>query len=212
MQTMTTFTTLKANVADYINRSDLSTQIGTAINRAIAFYSRKERFWFNETTGTFNTVSGQLIYTSSDSIPTLITEIDYVKIAISASLNTPLSPRTYSYIQDRVVSSSVTGVPYEYAYYKQNFYLYPIANAVYTITVSYTKSYADLSAGSDTNDFTNNAEDLIEARATWWIYSQILKNADDAAIWKQNEREALMALQDETMRITATGKLVPTSF
>lgn len=209
---MTTFATMTASVADYVNRTDLNTQIATAINRAIAYYARKDRFWFNETTATFNTVSGQLIYTSANSIPTLITEIDYVKIAISASFNTEVVPRTYTYIQDRVVSSSVTGVPSDYAYYKQNFYLYPIANAVYTITVSYTKSYADLSAGSDTNDFTDNAQDLIEARACWWICSRILKNQELADMSKQDESDALLALYAETERMTSTGKIVPSSF
>lgn len=209
---MTTFATLTANVADYINRTDLNTQIGTAVNRAIQYYANNQRFWFNETISTFNTVAGQLIYTSADAIPTLITEIDYVKIALSPSLNIELVPRTYKYIQDRVVSTIVTSFPSDYAYYKQNFYVYPIAAAVYPITVSYTKSYVDLSAGSDANDFTNNGQDLIEARACWWIYSRILKNTESAALSKADETEAFLSLQAETIRITGSGKTKPSSW
>ena len=209
---MSDLQTMRARIADYINRSDLNTQIDLEINRAIEHYAKKNRFWFNETTGTFNTVSGQLIYTSSDSIPSIIREIDFVKIALVATTNNiELTEKSYEWIQHQVVNTSSTGTPAHYAYYKENFYIYPIPGAVYTITVSYVKGYAALTA-AQSNDFTTNAEDLIEARAMRMVYDFLLKNekmADRCAI---KEAEELVNLQGETQRLIATGKVNPTSF
>lgn len=206
-----TFSGMTSRIADDINRTDLTTQIQLAINRAIEYFSKNYRFWFNEKTATFVTVASQFAYSSADSIPTDMMDIDLVKITLASNNLVPLYPRTYDYIQTRN-TGNLSGVPEEYAYYKQSFYLYPIPNAVYTITVSYPKSYAALSAGSDTNDYTTYAEDLIEARATWWIYNRILKDYDAAAISKQEELDALIAITAETERVTSTNRLKPTSF
>ena len=207
---MSTLATVTSRIADDINRTDLNTQINLAVNRAIEYYAKRYRFWFNETTATFNTVADQLNYSSSDTSITDIREIDYVKIAISSSNNYELIPVTYKDIQDANVSD-FTGQPSEYSYYKENFYLYEVPDAAYTITVSYVKSYAALSAG-DSNDFTEEAEDLIEARASWWIYQRLLKDKENASMSKQEEMDALEALVKETNRIKATNRLVATDF
>jgi hypothetical protein len=192
-------------------RSDINTQIDLAINRAITYYSRKERFWFNETTATFNTVANQFNYTSSDTGISNMLYRDLVKITINSTTIIELVERTYKDVQIRNVGN-VAGTPEDYAYYKQNWYIYPIPNAVYTITVSYVKSYAALSADGDSNDFTDNAEDLIEARALWWLYSRLLRNKEKADEAKADELEALTALQDQTNRLIRTGKVTPTDF
>ena len=206
---MSTFNTMVSRIADDINRSDIDTQIGLAINRAIAFYANKSRFWFNETTGTFSTVANQLIYTSSV-IPTDIAKIDYVQITLSSTNLYQLTPRLYNWVQD-MNTGLITGQPTDYAYYSQQFYIYPIPTAIYTITVSYVKKYSTLS-GTQTNDFTTYAEDLIEARAEAWIYQRILKDFENATASKAEEKEALQALQTETTRIISTGKTFPTVF
>lgn len=208
---MSTFADMTSRIADDINRSDLTTQIGLAINRAIDFYAKKYRFWFNEATATFNTVASQVNYTSTDTSITRIREIDFVKITINSSNTYELRPVTYMELQRDYSNTTITGQPMEYAYYKENFYLYDPPDAAYTITVSYVKDYADLS-GSQDNDFTTNAEDLIEARASWWVYTRLVKDYDAAAIAKQEEKEALESLIKETNRVKATGRTVATCF
>lgn len=207
---MSTYAEMIARIADDLDRTDVNTQIGLAINRAIEYYAKKHRFWFNEATATFNTVASQFNYTSTDTGISTLREIDYVKIAISASNNYELVPITYKQIQDDNVSAT-TGQPSEYAYYKENFYLYEIPDAVYTITVSYVKSYATLT-GSSSNDFTTNAEDLIESRATWWLAKRILHDEELARSAKESEMDSLEALKTETNRIKQTGRLDPTEF
>lgn len=208
---MSTLAQMRSRIADDLDRDDINTQIDKAINRAIEFYAKKERFWFNEVTASFNTVASQFNYSSSDTGISNIREIDYVKIAIASTLNFDLTPRTYKYVQDSNVGN-YTSQPTDYAYYKENFFIYPVPNAVYAITVSYTKSYTALSLDADTNDFTSNAEDLIEARASWWLYRRILKDYDAAADSKEEELEALQGLRIETARMISTGRVVPTEF
>src|SRR4051812_17372356 len=88
---MTTLAVMKARIASEIARSDLTTQIASAINDAIAIY-QKERFRFSDVTPsappTFNTVTDQWIYTASDNanIGTAL-GIDYVMAEIGGSMS-----------------------------------------------------------------------------------------------------------------------------
>lgn len=205
---MSTLAQMRSRIADDLNRTDLNSQIDKAINRAIRYYANGYRFWFNETTATFVTVANQFNYSTG---PSDLAEIDYVKIALSANNNLPITPRTYNYIQT-ITPGNLTGTPTDYAYYKENFWLYPIPNQVWTITVSYTKFYAEMTADANTNDFTEEAEDLIESRAEWWLYSRVIKDYDAAQVAKQAEESAFIALTNETTRLTKSGRVVPTQF
>jgi hypothetical protein len=198
---------MRSRIEDDLDRTDLSTQITKAINRAIEYYE-SERFWFSEKVGTFVTIANQSNYGTADGAPSDIAEIDYVEITLSGK-EYPLTDRSYTYIKDRI-GADVTGEPSDFAYYQEKFYFYPIPNAVRTITISYQQKYAELSADGDTNDFTTDAEDLIEARARWWIYSRIIKDQEQANIAKAEEADALQNLRIKTEKLT--GVITSTSF
>lgn len=206
-----TLSTLQANMQVYLNRTDIDTQITLALNRAILHYSRLERSWFSETVGTFSTVTNQISYGTADGVPSDILNIDNVELTINSSDTIRLIPRTYRYVQERNIAN-VPGVPGDYAYYMQKFFIYPIPDAVYVTTVSYLKGYADLSVAGDSNNFTDNVADLIEARACWWIYSRILKQTENANAAKADELDALFAVQSETSRLNKSGKVRATTF
>jgi hypothetical protein len=206
---MSTFLQMQSQIADDLDRTDLTTQIKKAINRSIEYYE-KERFWFNEKVSTFSTVANQKNYSSSDGIPTDIAEIDYVEITISGKEH-KLKRRTYDYVKERI-GFDMTGEPTDYCYYQENFYLYPIPNAVRTITVSYQQKYSELSGDTDTNDFTTEAEDLIESRARWWLYLKTIKDSDQAQIAKSEEIDALLSLRAKTEKLLSTGFITPTQF
>lgn len=204
---MSTFLQMKTRIADDLKRSDLATQIGVAINRAIEFYE-KDRFFFNETSGTFVTVSGQESYGSADSIPSTIAEIDDVTLTQSSTNIFPLDKTSFSSIRDlNSGGTTATGVPMDYAYYTEKFWLSPIPNGVYTVTVYFKKTYTQLSADGDTNDWTEEAEDLIEARARWWVNKRIIKDYEAAAEAKGEELEALSSLQSKTTMLISTGSV-----
>lgn len=198
---------MKNRIADDIKRSDLATQIGVAINRAQEHYE-KERFFFNEASGTFSTVAGQESYGTSDSVPSTIAEIDEVTLTQTSTNIYPLIKTSFSSIRGlNVGGTTYRGVPIEYAYYLEKFWLYPLPDAVYTVTVYFKKNYTQLSADGDTNDWTEEAEDLIEARARWWIYKRILRNHEDAGEAKLEEMEALSSLQSKTTMLISTGSV-----
>lgn len=200
---MATLAQMRTRIADDLNRSDLSTQIDKAINRAIEHYE-SEFFWFKETTGTFSTVANQESYSSSDAaFIALISKIDYARITISSSYKPELMLRTYAYVQERN-SSNLTGEPCDLAWYQNKIYLADIPNSVWTVTVSYQKKYAELSNDSDTNDFTTDAEDLIESRAKAWLYARVIKDIEQAQIAQAEEMQALKSLQYKTTRLVSS--------
>jgi hypothetical protein len=208
---MSTFAQMRAVIADDLDRSDLTTQINRAINRAITHYE-KERFWFNEKTGTFSTVANQSSYGSADSIPTDMAEIDYMEVTVTSTDKPEIKGgKTFSEIAYLIGGGGTGSYPEHYAFYQEKLYFYPIPDSVKTITVYYQQKYTELSADADTNDWTTYAEDLIESRACWWIYSRILKDMEQANMYKGVELDALESLRAKTEKLIKS-EIKPTEF
>jgi len=191
--------------------------IQLAILDAVRKWER-ERFWFNEirTTGAFTTVNGQEFYTSSDwsSLPN-VAHIDKMSVLISANRYF-MWPRTAQYMEDVSINPNVKGQPVDYCYYAENIRMYPIPDNSYPVNVLYTQRVTELSATSDTNIWTNEAEELIRCTAKQILYEGTL--LDDvgsarmkAAIYGQPQG-ALQALRAETFRRSATQRMRATYF
>lgn len=206
---MSTFLDLQQRIADDLNRTDLTTQIKTAINRAIIHYE-KEPFWFKETSATFSTIASQKAYSSTDTSITDILRIHLVE-AVLNSANYEMDEHDIKWIESKNPNDA-TGQPTDYAWWQNKFYLYLVPNAVYTIRVWYTKKYTALSADADTNDWTTYAEDLIEARARKWIYARIIKDIEGATIAEGEENQALDSLRTVSEGHVAQSRIPPTSF
>jgi len=208
---MSTFVQMRTVIADDLDRSDLTTQINRAINRAILHYE-KEPFWFKETVTTFATVDGTKKYGTAQGIPSDIAEIDYLEIAITSNDERKITRRSYAYLEN-IDASHFEGQPTDWAWYDDAIYLYPIPDGVYTINISYKKTYTTLSADADTNDWTTEAEDLIEARALWTLYARTLKNDEEANKYKGIELEALEALRSKSELLQSKDSVInPTAF
>jgi hypothetical protein len=175
------------------------------INDAIAHYQRY-RFWFNETSGTQATADGTATY----AWPADFVELDSMTITANGTL-TPmvqLSPRE---IDERYVNTTLKGVPYHFAAYKQEFRLWPTPNAIYTLTYYYLKNYTALASGStSSNVWTTEAEELIRTRAKKILVGQFIPSSADTNGWAQmldaHEREVFAGLQQQTVASTATGR------
>lgn len=211
---MSTYAELQALIADDLDRSDLTSQIQTAIKDAIDHYE-KQRFYFNESRSlTFSTVDGQEFYTSADSsdIPNLIM-IDIAKLTISAGDAYELDRVPYSDLEHDSTSVTIDeGRPTDIAYYGKQIRLYPIPDAVYTVRVSGVFSLPELSADSDENVWTTDAKHLIRSRALWDLYTYKIKDPQSAQIMEQAEAKELGKLLTETSSRKATGKMKPTQF
>lgn len=197
---------MRTRIVTDLSRDDIASDVTDAINRAIKHYE-SEPFWFKETNDTFSTVASQKAYDSSDGVATDIEEIHYAEITLGDDFE--LTRRDMSWIEQR--DNDNTGDPTVYALWQGEIWLYPTPNQVRTVTLYYTKSYAALSADADTNDWLTEAEDLIEARARWWLCKRKLKMFPQAQEAKLEELEALEALRKKNEN-RASQSIVPTRF
>lgn len=201
---MATLSEMVSRIADYIERSDLGTQITKEINRAIEHYEN-EWLWFMESSSSFSTVTAQETYTSSDSIPTNISEIYRVEVSVNSSTKYELRVEPLNYVLDQNISSTV-GQPVAYAYYSSNFYLTPIPDQTYTVKVYYAKTFDALASDNATNVWLTDGEDLIEQRAIWRVSSGVTGDIEKAAIAKGNMDDALRALRAKSEKLISSKK------
>lgn len=204
---MSTLAQMRSRISDDLKRSDLDTQIDVAINRAILAY-RGHGFWFTEGNASFVTTADQEAYTYASLSFSDVMHIHLVQITeTSNDVHDVVRVGFNELRQMNDDGGQTTEAPFYYAVYNQTIYLAQIPDASYTFDVYYEKRYVALSADGDTNDFTTEAEDLIEARARWWLYNRIIKSKDKAADAKIEELEALSILDGITTRFIATGRI-----
>jgi hypothetical protein len=208
---MSTFLQMQSRIADDLDRTDLNTQIKLAINRAIKHYA-KEPFWFKETSGSFSAVVNQEEYVyGTGGVPSDVEMIDIMEVVYGGT-KSPVVEITPFELEAKQSQLSY-GQPDEFAQYQNRFKLFPIPNqSGTTILLKYTKSYTDLSADADTNDWLTYAEDLIESRAKWWLNMRVIKDIPAANDDATCEVMALEALQVINNHKTGGGEVIPTSF
>lgn len=207
---MSTFLQMQQRIADDLNRTDLTAQIKKAITRAVTFY-QKEPFWFKQTSGTFSTIAAQKAYGTVDGIPSDISRIYRIEITVSGSAYEVIE-EDINDIQNGNPNSAQGDPATNYAWWQNKIWLKLVPSVVRTVTVYYTKIYTELSADSDTNDWTTTAEDLVEARARWWLYTRVVKSKDDADSAKLEEIEALQGLREMSEGHIAQSNIPPTEF
>lgn len=197
---MTTFATLKANIADDLNRSDLTTQINTRVLRAVGYYANKD-FWFNRGQATASTVAGTEFY----ALPT-----DFIapyRMQLSdGTLKEPLT-RVANQWLDANFETTAQARPQYFSILAEQFRLRDIPDAVYTMTLTYRKALTALSGDSDTNAWTEDAEMLIHHRACWDIAAHIMGDQGRAQIHKASEMEELRCLMARNTEIVSSGRL-----
>ena len=208
---MTTYVTIRNRISDDVRSvstaasSDISSQIAAEVLSAVAFYAR-EPFYFNTKTNTFSTVANQEYYSSSD-LADIATLVKIFTLTVTQnSIKMPVKPISFADIDD-AQTGEVKARPAYYAYFKQNIRLYPIPDAVYTMTMAYVYKLAALSADGDSNAWTTDAEELIRARASRRLYENVVRNTGRAEIARMQEAEALAALKRETRMRTSPAIL-----
>lgn len=212
---MTTLTALKAEIADDLARSDLTTQIAAAITAAITFY-KTTRFWFNETrASTFLTVDGQSTYTSSDDadIP-LWFALDEVFLTDSSSERFRLCRADPIDMEIWLTGASpIEGQPTDYAYFEKSFFLYPVPSAVYTIRpMGAIEKAAPATDGEANNVWMTDAYGLIRARAKSQLYRHIIRQLDKAQDMEAEEAKELTRLRATGSKRVGSGRIVATQF
>lgn len=198
---MATYSDMRARIADELaNDGDItSAQINYAIQDTIKVYERRS-WWFNTNVGTFTTVANQEYYTATDwPAITDAVQIDAMTVTYNG-VKTSVMPVDFDSI-DEIQTNYAISIPRNYAYYDQSIRMYPIPSGAYTITVAYVMRLTTLSADSDTNAWTTEAEELIRQGAKRRIALNYLSSEEVAARYAGLEREAYtMMLAEQRSR------------
>lgn len=203
---------MQTRIADELLRTDLTSQIQSAIQTAIKQYERIP-LYFNQLRqeAAFNTARGQEFYTSfSSSLIASMVTLNRVTVTVSGNRYS-MNPRTPEYLEDTSVNPIVLGQPVDYAYFAEQLRFYPIPDNSYPIALSGIKRLFTLQNDADTNAWTSDAELLIRARAKFELAVHVLRDSDMAQQMKAIELDALSDLRGETMK-RSPRRVRPTYF
>jgi len=192
--------TMESRVADYLDRSDLTTEITGWINDTVKDIATRYEFDYLFTEASASTTSGTQRYAlPSDYMGHLILMLGTKKLVRLTSreydeitgdqydLETTDSATVYMY----TTGSSRTDEPDYYVDRGMEIDLYPIPNATYTLTMRYYSQPDDLStATSDENYISRFHPDAINFGAAW-RGALFLDDADKIAHFKAAYDEAI---------------------
>lgn len=207
---------MKSRIASELARSDLTTQIASAISDAIAIY-QKERFRFSDSDPssppTFNTVLDQWVYTSSDNanIGTFLS-IDYVLAQIGSYLQ-PLTILPPERIRMYNQLGYMHGQPIWYSVEDSKLLLAPVPDQAYPITLGLFRSIAAPASDDEAdNPWMTDGERLIRSRAKYEIALHVTRNPTMAAAMSPDPGGASYrewkSLKSEANRVTSLGRVM----
>lgn len=209
---MASYLDLQTRIAGDLTRDDLGSQIKDAIGDAVKNYET-DRFYFNVTRSkTFPTVIGQSAYTGSDlaEIPNII-RIDhlFLRDTVSTFDLERLEPDEFEWLQG---NNTGPGKPNCFTYIDGQILLWPVPIAVYTLRPIMHYRLAALSADTDSNAWTNDAEQLIRSHAKLLLYTDLIEDTDGMQRMQLKIPTLKGKLDYETSARTATGKIRGTDF
>lgn len=206
---MATFRDLQDRIAlDHLNRFDLMDSVRRAIVNTIKTYEGA-RFWFNEAQTSMACSAGQ----SYISVPSDFLYLDRVEISYSGGWNS-LHETSFETVRE-MNANSATSVPTHYHYREDRFELALLPDSAYPALVYYVKSLPPLSADTDSNAWTNEAQNLIAHAATIEILTSVLAvPALDKRRVDYHMARLQMAQKELNLRNTTRfhGRLRATSF
>ena len=190
---MATYADLKTRIADELTRDDMGSggEAESALVRAIATavaQTANEEFWFSHASGTVTTTgaANSVAMPAGVRIAETVTDqygCDLIRLPIDA-------------MDGRIE----TGLPTAWAQDGDNIRLWPIPDAAYALSVYGTAEVSAPALDADDNIWTNEAADLIAARAKVILCRFPLRDADGVAAARDEERDALLSLRAETKR------------
>ncbi len=204
---MATLKQIRDNVArksqdpNFTSRSALV--VTDEINRSIRYY-QNYRFWFNESLSTITLTSGAQVVPS---IPSDVISELQVNGLMLIDAQVKIDLKKLSPVDFFVMDDDQTGRPEYYTYRNNEFLLLPTPNQAYSLIFRYLKLYPDLVNDNDTNDFTNNAEDLVMLHTLKNIYSEEKQDAENGALYSELERVELASLRTRSDNRNKSGYL-----
>jgi len=151
---LTTYSDLQTSIANYLARSDLTSQIPDFITFAENRLRRELRIRQMLKSVTTATVSGD----NTVELPS-----DFLQVRDFVVVTNPLTPLSYSSPSSlsNDPRASEVGVPKSYTILANDFQLSPVPDAVYTVKLLYFAAPAYLSSTNTTNVFLTTAPDAL---------------------------------------------------
>lgn len=178
-------------------------EVDFEINRAVEFYSN-QRFWFNEDLADITLTAGNQVIPSIPSDLSSELQVNAITL-IDDQVKVNLIKLLPSEFVER--DDDQTGRPYFYTYRDGQYLLLPTPNEAYPIKLRYLKTYADLVADGDTNDFTINAPQLIMLHAIKNIYAEDNEDSARGQYYQSLEDRELRMIKKRTDQRNSTGYL-----
>lgn len=204
--TTVTLATIRTAIAkrllDPSNTAVSAADITSAINDAIRSWKFK-RFWFNTKTSNVTLSSGSAVLTPPADflieIPRGGFVIDY------GNAKWPL--RKVKPLEYSEMDNQSQGLPRVYDWVGGVYSVYYLPDQAYTVICRYLEDYDDLSADGDSNDFTNNATDLITYDALSKLHGELRQDEKMEAYYSARTENEFKILNKFTSKHTASGEL-----
>lgn len=209
---MGTYLDLQTAIATDLTRTDLTSQVKSAIIDAVRHYETS-RFYFNVTRSmTFSTVVGQVAYASAD-----LAQIPYIiglDTLFLVDNGRPFELEKYEADEFEWLQSTSTGNgrPSAYTYIDSQILLWPAPVAIYTMRPHMHYRLTELSGDTDTNAWTNDAEQLIRCHAKLLLYANLIEDTDGMQRMSAQIQAYKDHLDYKTSARMATGRIRATSF
>jgi hypothetical protein len=198
---LSTFTELKDAVADWLDRSDLTSRIPDFIALAEARINRELRIRPMEVRSTMTTTSGNQYFNLPGGY------IQMRNIQLNTNPTTPLEYITPEML-DRLYGSSTTGKPRAYTLIGDEIQLAPIPDSAYTLEMAFYEKFTALgdgTSGTVTNNWlTANAPDILLYGALMEA-EPFIKNDERIPVWLQAFRDSVAKLQKADQRDRHSG-------
>ena len=200
---MSNYGEMQARINDEIGLPIVVARIPNAILSAIRFYENG-RWWFTEGESTTPSVVGQNAYAVPvDFIaPDVLTITDTVE-----DVRYVLTRRPWSWMRHHLLDNDSLARSDDWSYYADQFWLFPIPDQAYTLTLSYRKRLTALSAFADTNEWMVEGEELIRSRAKWDLMAHTAKDYKGAEMMKGAEIDALYNLRRSSEQKIASERM-----
>lgn len=199
---ITSYDTLKASVADWLARGDLTTQIPEFIQLAEAEIKRRLRV---------RTIRATLaISAASTPLPSDCAELRSLSLVSGSPwLDTPISLGTKEQLdQTRAAHSGVTGRPRRAAVVGSTLLVAPAPDQAYACDVTYFEKLVPLTAGGASNAVLDASPDVYLWGALMHA-AKYLQHDERVAVWKAEFEAALAQLEAERDRQETAASLRP---
>lgn len=195
MATITTFSTLKSAVADWLDRTDISAVGGptdTMIEMAEDQIYRELRLRFMEAA-----TSPAIAANGTLAVPSDFLEVKQAHVATNPVKK--LEPKNSEWINATYPTRSASGVPGFMAQQGDTWIFGPFPDSTYTVNLNYYARPTSLSTSNETNWLTTNASDLL-LNATLLQSVGYLGMDERVPYWQGNYDKAMGRIQAQQRR------------